>query len=312
MKGQQMSAIRFSDRVAIVTGAGTGLGRSHALELARRGARVVVNDLGGSLDGTGGTIAAAEAVAADIRSRGGAAIAHGANVTQAAEVEDMVEKTLRAWGRVDILVNNAGILRDKTFAKMSMDDFRHVVDVHLNGSATCTKAVWGPMREQGYGRVVMTSSSSGLYGNFGQANYSAAKMGVVGLMNTLALEGEKYGIRVNTLSPTAATRMTEALIAAPTLELMTVESVTAGLIYLVSEKAPSRLILCAGAGGYAATRIYETEGIYLPPEQQTAEHVAAHIASILAPEGQAMLVQAGQQTTKFVAKAARHLGTSPV
>ena len=273
-----MSVIRFSDRVAIVTGAGTGLGRSHALELARRGARVVVNDLCGSLDGNGATIAAADSVAADIRSRGGAAIAHGANVTHAAEFVDMVEKTLRAWGRVDILVNNAGTLRDKTFAKVSLDDFRHVVDVHLIGSATRTKAVWGPMREQGYGWVVMMSSSSGLYGNFGQANYSAARMGVVGLMNTLALKGEKYGTRVHTLSPTAV----------PTLEPMTVESVTSGLIYLVNENAPSRLILCAAAGGCATTRIYETEGIYLPPKQQTAEHVAAHIESILAPEGQAM------------------------
>jgi NAD(P)-dependent dehydrogenase (short-subunit alcohol dehydrogenase family) len=303
-----MTDIRFDDRVAIVTGAGAGLGRSHAKELARRGAKVVVNDLGGAVDGTGGSLSAAQAVAAEIKALGGEAIAHGGDVRRADEVEDMVGQALRAWGRVDILVNNAGNLRDRTFAKMTLDDFRSVVDVHLIGAATCTKAVWDHMRERRYGRIVMTSSASGLYGNFGQANYGAAKMGLVGLMNTLCLEGEKYGVRVNTLAPSAATRMTEALIAAPSLELMTVESVTAGLVYLVSEDAPSRLILCAGSGGFAATRICETEGIYLPPEQQTAEHVAARIDEILDPAGQAQFVQAGQQTVKFVQKAAAHLG----
>lgn len=303
-----MSEIRFDGRVAIVTGAGTGLGRSHARELARRGAKVVVNDLGGAVDGTGGSISAAQAVANEINEGGGQAMAHGANVTREDQVQDMVDKTLARWGRVDILVNNAGILRDKTFAKMTLDDFRTVVDVHLNGSAVCTKAVWDHMRERQYGRIVMTASSSGIYGNFGQANYGAAKMGVVGLMNVLSLEGVKYGIRINTLSPTAATRMTENLMGQQALDLMTVESVTAGLVYLVSEEAPGRLILCAGAGGYAATRIYETPGIYLSPEHQTAEGVAANISAIIDPSGQDMFIQAGQQTGKFVQKAAAYHG----
>ncbi|MEO1040485.1 MAG: SDR family NAD(P)-dependent oxidoreductase, partial [Pseudomonadota bacterium] len=271
-----MSELRFDNRVALITGAGAGLGRSHALALAARGARVVVNDLGGSVDGAGASLSAAEAVVREIEDAGGEAMAHGANVTRPDEVEDMVQAALKRWGRVDVLVNNAGILRDKSFSKMSLEDFRTVLDVHLWGSVVCAKAVWEPMREAGYGRIVMTSSSSGIYGNFGQANYGAAKMGVVGLMNVLHLEGRKYDVRVNTLSPTAYTRMTEGLIPPEAGELMTVESVTAGLVYLASEAAPERTILCAGAGGYAATKIYETPGLYLPPDQQTPEAVAAH------------------------------------
>ncbi|MGK0266994.1 MAG: NAD(P)-dependent dehydrogenase (short-subunit alcohol dehydrogenase family) [Maricaulis sp.] len=302
-----MTDIRFDGRVALVTGAGNGLGRSHALALASRGAKLVVNDMGGSLAGVGSG-SAAEDVAAEIRAAGGEAIAHRANVTREDEVADMVAEALKAFGQVDILVNNAGILRDKSFAKMDMADFNAVTSVHLTGSAICTKALWDHMRERQYGRIVMTSSSSGIYGNFGQANYGAAKMGLVGFMNVLHLEGAKYGIRVNALSPTAATRMTEGLIPEDALKLMTVESVSAGLVYLVSEDAPSRLVLCAGAGGYAATRVYETEGIYLPPEQQTPEHVAANIAAIIDPAGQQMFEQGGQQTMKFLAKAAAHLG----
>ena len=302
-----MSEIRFDGRVAIVTGGGNGLGRSHALALASRGARLVVNDMGGSVDGVGSG-SAAEDVAAEIRAAGGEAISHTANVTKEDEVADMVAEAMKAFGQVDILVNNAGILRDKSFAKMDMADFNAVTSVHLTGSAICTKALWDHMRERQYGRIVMTSSSSGIYGNFGQANYGAAKMGLVGLMNVLHLEGAKYGIRVNALSPTAATRMTEGLIPEEALKLMSVESVSAGLVYLVSEDGPSRLVLCAGAGGYAATRVYETDGIYLPPEQQTPEHVAANIKGITDPEGQQMFEQGGQQTMKFLAKAAAHFG----
>lgn len=297
--------IRFDGKVAIVTGAGNGLGRSHALALAARGAKVVVNDLGGSLDGSGETLAASEAVAQEIRGAGGEAIANGANVTKIDEVNAMVEQAMAEWGRVDILVNNAGILRDKTFSKMSLDDFNLVLDVHLRGSVNCTKAVWDIMKEQQYGRIVMTSSSSGIYGNFGQSNYGAAKMGLVGLMNTLHLEGEKYGVHVNSLSPTANTRMTEELIPdKKALELMTVESVSAGLVYLVSEEAPSRLILCAGAGGYAATRIYETDGICLPPEQQTPEMIAENMDAIINPDEQKLFLSGAEQTIKFINKAA--------
>lgn len=265
--------IRFDGQVAIVTGAGNGLGRSHALELAKRGAKVVVNDLGGSVDGSGGGSDASQAVVAEIEAAGGEAIAHGANVCNAEQVADMVAKTMEKWGRVDILVNNAGILRDKSFAKMSMDDFKLVVDVHLMGTVTCTKAVWDIMREQNYGRIVMTTSSSGLYGNFGQSNYGAAKLGVVGFMNTLVLEGAKNGIHVNTLAPTAASRMTENLMPPEVLAMLKPEYVTQGLITLVDKDAPSRRILEAGAGCYAVARIVESKGITLQGGDISAEQV---------------------------------------
>jgi len=296
-------SFRYDNKVAIVTGAGNGLGRSHALGLAARGAKVVVNDLGVALDGSGCNLSAAEIVVEEIRAAGGEAIANGANVTIEDEVEAMVESATAKWGRVDILVNNAGILRDKSFSNMSLDDFRLVLDVHLMGSVTCTKAVWDRMKKQKYGRIVMTSSSSGIYGNFGQANYGAAKMGVVGLMNVLHLEGVKYGIRINALAPTASTRMMEGLMGQDSLDLMTVESVTAGLLYLVGEEAPARLVLCAGAGGYAATRIYETQGICLLPEEQTPENIALNIEHILNPSMQTMLQQGGDQTMRFINRA---------
>ena len=258
-----MSTVEFKDRVAIVTGAGGGLGRSHAIELARRGVKVVVNDLGGSVAGEGGSETMAEQVVAEIVAAGGEAIANGANVTKEDEVKEMVEEAIAKWGHVDILVNNAGILRDKSFSKMTMADFKLVVDVHLMGSTICTKAVWDHMKERKFGRIVMTTSSSGNYGNFGQTNYGAAKTGVIGLMNTLCLEGAKYDIRVNALSPTAKTRMTEGLMPEEALDVLTVESVTAGLVPLVCDDAPNRMIMCAGGGGFATTKVYETEGIYL-------------------------------------------------
>jgi len=301
-----MSDIRFDERVAIVTGAGAGLGRSHALELARRGAKVVVNDLGGSVDGVGASLSAAETVVEEIKALGGQAIANGANVTREDEVADMVDQARKAWGRVDILVNNAGILRDKSFSKMSLEDFRAVMDVHLWGSVVCTKAVWEGMKDAGYGRIVMTSSSSGIYGNFGQSNYGAAKMGLVGLMNVLHLEGRKNNIKVNTLSPTAHTRMTEGLIPEQAAKLMTPESVTAGLIVLCADNAPERTVLCAGAGGYAATKIYETPGVYLPPEEQTAEHVMAQLGQITSEAGQEEFEEGARQTFKFIQYAAKH------
>lgn len=300
--------IRYDGQVAIVTGAGNGLGRSHAVALAARGAKVLVNDLGGTVDGSGGSSAAALETVAMIEAAGGEAIANGANVANREEVDAMVTQAVEQWGRVDILVNNAGILRDKSFAKMSMDDFQLVVDVHLMGSANCSKAVWELMREQGYGRIVMTTSSSGMYGNFGQANYGAAKMAVVGLMNTLCIEGEKYNININCLSPTAGTRMLEGLITSEQSDIMTVESVTAALLTLCDNDAPNRSILCAGAGGFARTYIYETDGIYLPPDQQTAENVRANIDAIENPQSQEILVGGFQQTNKFVAKAAAYLG----
>jgi len=301
-------SIDFSGRVAIVTGAGNGLGRSHALGLAARGATVIVNDLGGAGDGSGKASEAAEGVVEEIRSKGGEAAANGASVTEPGDVEAMVAEARSRFGRVDILVNNAGILRDKSFAKMTLEDFRAVLEVHLMGSVICSKAVWPLMQEQQYSRIVMTSSSSGIYGNFGQSNYGAAKMGLVGLMNVLHLEGAKYGIHVNTLSPTAATRMTEDIIPPQALDLMTVESVTAALLYLASEQAPSRLILCAGAGGYASTHIYETDGIYLGPDEQTPENVAARMDEIRSPDGEKLYESGAEQTVKFVRKAAAAQG----
>src|SRR3954463_13303838 len=268
-------AIRFDGRVAIVTGAGGGLGRLPALALAARGAAVVVNDLGGTLDGNGATPTAANAVAAEIRAAGGKAIANGASVTDWNAVQAMVGAALAEWGRVDILVNNAGILRDKSFAKMDVADFRLVIDVHLMGAVHCTKAVWETMRAQNYGRIVMTTSSSGLYGNFGQSNYGAAKMALVGLMQTLALEGAKYDIRVNCLAPTAATRMTENLMPEPVLKLLQPEAVTPGLLALVAEDAPTRAIVCAGAGAFERAYITLTEGVFVGLPEDAAEQVAA-------------------------------------
>ena len=262
-------SIRFDGRVAIVTGAGGGLGRSHALALAARGARVVVNDL-----------AQADAVVAEITAAGGQAIANAASVTDEAAVAAMVQQALDTWGRVDILVNNAGILRDKSFGKMSMADFRLVLDVHLMGAAICSQAVWATMRAQKFGRIVMTTSSSGLYGNFGQANYGAAKMALVGLMQTLSIEGARDGIRVNCLAPTAATRMTEGLLPPPVLERLKPEAVTPALLHLVSDDAPTRAIVCAGAGTFERAYVTLTRGVHLGDGADAPEQVAARFDAI--------------------------------
>lgn len=269
--------ISFRDRVAIVTGAGGGLGRAYALELARRGAKVVVNDLGGSRDGSGHSDAAA-AVVAEIEAAGGTAMADGSSVTDLAKVEAMVAKAKEAWGGVHILINNAGILRDKSFAKMSIDDFKAVVDVHLIGSAIATHAVWELMREQAYGRILMTASSTGLYGNFGQANYGAAKLGLAGFAKTLALEGAKYNVRVNTIAPTAATRMTEDIFPPELLDRFQPEQVAPAALFLVSEDAPTNVILGAGAGVVQAAYVTLTRGAVLA--EPTPEAVAAQYAAI--------------------------------
>lgn len=278
-------AIRFDGQVAIVTGAGGGLGREHALALAARGAKLVVNDLGGARDGSGGSTTAAEAVVAEIEAAGGEAIANAASVTDFAAIQAMVDQAVAKWGRVDILVNNAGVLRDKSFAKMELDDFRFVLDVHLMGAVNCTKAVWEIMRQQNYGRIVMTTSSSGLYGNFGQANYGAAKMALVGLMQTLAIEGAKNDIRVNSLAPTAHTRMTEDLGAALPLEALEPSLVTPGLLYLVSRDAPTRAILAAGAGGFERAYVTLTQGGFITGAD-APEQVAARFDAISDREGE--------------------------
>ena len=283
-------------RVAIITGAGGGLGRCHALELARNGARIVVNDLD---EGAAGT------VAQTIRENGGEAIAAVCSVTDEAAVARMVDRATDAWGRIDILVNNAGILRDKSFAKMDMADFRLVLDVHLMGAAICTKAVWGHMRAQEYGRIVMTTSSSGLYGNFGQANYGAAKMALVGLMQTLAIEGAKYNIRVNALSPTAATQMTGGVLAEEALAELDPALVSPGVVQLVGEDAPTRAILCAGAGHFAAANVTLTDGVQIGGGQDAAAEVARNWSAIVDRSGEIVPEYGFTQAEREVAAAKR-------
>jgi len=297
-----MADIRFDGKVAIVTGAGGGLGRQHALELARRGAKVVVNDLGGSMDGSGGGSDAANKVVEEIKALGGEAIANGSSVTDDAGVARMVKDAMDAWGRIDILIANAGILRDKTFAKMEFGDFSVVVDVHLFGTVKPAKAVWEIMRNQNYGRIVVTTSSSGLYGNFGQSNYGAAKLGLIGFMNTLKLEGQKNNVHVNAISPVAATRMTENLgMPAEVLDQLKPELVTPGVVFLCSEEAPTGHILTAGAGAFALSRIVETEGVYLGAGA-TVEGVRDAWAKITDPTGAKAYLNGGEQTQKFFRK----------
>ena len=273
--------ISFENRVAIVTGAGGGLGKQHALELGRRGAKVIVNDLGGSVDGTGGSMSASEAVAQEIIDAGGTAIANGASVTNLEAVQSMVDNTMSKWGRIDILVNNAGILRDKTFNKMELANWHAVLDVHLMGSLNATKCVWPVMMEQNYGRIVMTTSTSGLFGNFGQSNYGAAKLGLVGLMNTLRFEGAKYNVFTNSIAPIAATRMTLEL---PGFEdsgdRLAPELVTPAVVFLCSENAPNGRIIQAAGGRYYSADIRENEGVDLGTNT-TAENIQDNIKAIL-------------------------------
>src|SRR6202051_3599289 len=306
--GTTIMTIRFDGRVAIVTGAGNGLGRAHALGLAGRGARVVVNDFGGARDGTGGSLTPAEAVVEEIRKAGGEAMADGADVSNYEQVKAMVAKATEKWGSVDLLCANAGILRDKSFAKMEIADFAKVLDVHLTGTFYCCKAVWDGMRERNYGRIVVTTSSSGLFGNFGQANYGAAKTGMIGVMNVLAEEGRKNNIKVNMISPTAATRMTEELLPPQALALMRPEAITPAVLYLLSEDAPTRAIMGAGAGSFAVIKIMETEGINLGQADWTPDAVAAHFAEISDMSNAKALQGAFEQTQKYVAQAAARAG----
>jgi NAD(P)-dependent dehydrogenase (short-subunit alcohol dehydrogenase family) len=289
-----MTEIDFSGRVAIVTGAGGGLGRLHALGLAARGAKVVVNDLGGAVDGTGGSVTAAQKVVDEIRAAGGEAMANGASVTDFDAVQAMVQQAVDAWGRVDVLVNNAGILRDKSFAKMDLADFRLVLDVHLMGAVHTCKAAWPHMVNQKYGRIVMTTSSTGLYGNFGQSNYGAAKLALVGLMQTLSIEGAKHGIHVNALAPTAATRMTEGLLPPEVFAMLKPEAVVPAMLVLASEQAPSRTILCAGAGTYEASHITLTQGVHLGVTADTPERLLAALSQVTS-SGSEMVPMSGAE-----------------
>jgi len=293
----------FKGRVAIVTGAGGGLGKQHALALAARGAKVLVNDLGGDVHGVGGSVSAAQAVVDEIRAAGGEAMANGASVTDFDAVKGMVQQAVDAWGRVDILVNNAGILRDKSFAKMELADFRLVMEVHVMGAVHCTKAVWPIMQAQNYGRVVMTTSSSGLYGNFGQANYGAAKMALAGFMQTLSIEGEKHGIRVNCLAPTAATRMTEGLMPEQVLRALEPHAVVPAMLVMASEDAPNRTIICAGAGSFEVAHITLTQGVYLGDAPDTPERLAAAMAQVVDRQGERVPRSGSEQGSLEVGKA---------
>lgn len=287
-------SIRFDNRVAIVTGAGGGLGRGYALELARRGAKVVVNDLGGSRDGTGHSDAALKVVE-EIEAMGGEAMSNGGSVTDYDQMVEMVAKAKERFGTVHVLINNAGVLRDKSFAKMEPEDFKFVVDVHLNGSANCTKAVWDTMRDQNYGRILMTASSTGLFGNFGQANYGAAKLGLAGLTKTLYLEGAKYNVRVNTIAPVAGTRMTEDIFPEAAFALFKPEAVAPAALYLVSEDSPTNAIVGAGAGVFHATYVTMTKGVRLQGDELTPEGIAAHWEQITDRSGEIVPQSGGEQ-----------------
>ena len=289
--------ISFEGKVAIVTGAGGGLGRSHALELARRGAKVVINDLGGSVDGSGGSSEAAEAVVAEIKAMGGEAISDGCSVTDEAGVANMVQRTMDTFGRIDVLINNAGILRDKSFAKMSIEDFKAVLDVHLMGTVICSKAVWAIMKEQQYGRIVVTTSVTGLYGNFGQTNYGAAKLGIIGFQHSLKEEGRKDNIRVNTIAPIAATRMTIPLMGEGSVDVYKPEQVTAAVLFLASEDAPTGAILSAGGGIVARPIMVETESKFIGRDL-TAEDVAANFDAISDLSTAVPLENGGEQGAK--------------
>ena len=292
-------SIEFNDKVAIVTGAGGGIGKEHALELARRGAKVVVNDLGGSVDGSG-TSDAAEEVVELIKSSGGEAISNGASVTDLKAIKEMVQQTMDEWGRIDILVNNAGILRDKSFHKVSIEDFNLVMDVHFQGSLNCTHTIFPIMREQEYGRIIFTSSASGVYGNFGQTNYGSAKMAMIGLMNTLKLEGQNKNIFTNSITPVAYTRMTEGLIPEDFGQNLKSEYITPAVIYLASDHAPNRVIIAAGAGVFSRINIQETLGVSLGTgEDMTPENIHANWDKISDMEGARALQNGGEQTLKF-------------
>jgi len=304
---ENFMGLDFKDRIAIVTGAGGGLGRLHALALAARGAKVVVNDLGGARDGSGGSVSAAQAVVAEIEAAGGVAMANGASVTDFAAVQAMVQQAVDAWGRVDILVNNAGILRDKSFAKMELDDFRIVMDVHLMGAVHCTKAVWPHMVAQKYGRILMTTSSSGLYGNFGQSNYGAAKMALVGLMQTLSIEGAKHHVHVNCLAPTAATRMTEDLMPPQVLAALKPEAVVPAMLVLVGQDAPSRTILCAGAGSVEAAQITLTQGVWIGLDGDAPERLQDALGAVVDGSGASVPASGAAQGAFEITRASQHL-----
>ena len=290
--------IRYDNKVVIVTGAGGGLGRAHALEFAKRGAKVVVNDLGGAVDGTGGNSDAAVAVVKEITDAGGTAIANGASVTDDAGVAHLVKQTMDTWGRVDVLIANAGILRDKSFSKMELKDFDAVMQVHVMGTVKPAKALWDIMKAQQYGRIVVTTSSTGLYGNFGQTNYGTAKLGLVGFMNTLKLEGAKDNIKVNAICPVAGTRMTENLMPPEMVAALKPEYVTPAVVFLASDNAPTGVVISAAAGAFSSAQIVESNGVNLG-HAATADDVAANWTKISDFTGAKHFTMGGEHSAHF-------------
>lgn len=289
-------SIRFDGKSVIVTGAGAGLGRAHALGFAARGAHVIVNDL--SRD-------AAESVVADISATGGTAEADTTNASDRVGMARLVDGVVAARGAIDIIVANAGVLRDKSFAKMQDSEWDMVIDVHLGGAYAAAKAVWSHMRKRGQGRIILTSSGSGLYGNFGQANYAAAKMALVGLTRTLAIEGEKAGIKVNALAPVALTSMTLGLLPVSDVKAFAPELVTPGVLYLASETAPTGMVLSAGAGVFAEVRVLEARGLALGEGELSPEAIAASIATVRDMNGAESLDSSIMQTLKLAGHSKR-------
>jgi NAD(P)-dependent dehydrogenase (short-subunit alcohol dehydrogenase family) len=274
------------------------------LEFARRGAKVVVNDLGGSVDGSGGASDAANAVVEEIKAEGGEAIANGASVADQSGVQNMIDEVISKWGRIDVLVNNAGILRDKSFHKISLEEFNTVMDVHFQGSVYTSHAVYPIMREQNFGRIIFTTSSGGLSGNFGQANYGAAKMAMIGLMNCLKIEGQKYNVHSSAVAPVALSRMTENLFPEGIGERFLPEYVTPAVIYLASDDAPNGAIIGAGAGVFTQFRIFETMGLALGTgDDMTPENIAAGWSSVADMDDARELFSGPEQTIKILEQA---------
>ncbi|MGQ9475548.1 MAG: SDR family oxidoreductase [Actinomycetota bacterium] len=299
-----MSEIRFDGRVAVVTGAGGGLGREYALLLASRGCKVVVNDLGGAVDGTGAATTAAEKVVQEIKDAGGEAVPNFDSVADWEGAQNIIKTAIDNYGKIDILINNAGILRDKSFLKMELEDYEKVIAVHLNGTFYCSKAAWPYMRENNYGRIVSAASAAGVYGNFGQANYGAAKMGIIGLMHVLKQEGAKYNILCNTIVPIAGTRMTATVLPPNLVEILKPEYVAPMVVWACSDRCTfSGYTFVAGAGYFSRTAFMEGPGVFFDPSQGiTLEMIDENIDKIVSLEGARTFENATEQTGQALSK----------
>lgn len=299
-----MEDIRFDDRIAVVTGAGGGLGKAYALLLASRGAKVVVNDLGGTFDGSGSDATPAQQVVDEIRAAGGEAVANHDSVAEWESAQNIIKTALNSFGKIDILINNAGILRDKSFLKMELDDYRKIMSVHLDGTFYCTKAAFASMKDQTYGRIVSTASAAGLYGNFGQANYGAAKMGIAGMMNCVAQEGARYNIKANTIVPTAGTRLTFTVLPEDVIGKVKPEFVAPIVGWLCSEKCEETAKMFSAGGGYfSRAAVVEGQGIVFDSEKEiTIEMIIEKLDQIMTLEGAREFSSAMEQAGTVLSK----------